>query len=89
MSLEDEFLTEEQLAMLLKVDKRTTMRWRFEGGGPSYVRVGIRRGRVLYRRRDVDVWLTARTFKHIAEEAASGSCPYKAAKQRSLFATPR
>ena len=38
-----EFLTDAQLGVLLKVDVRTTLRWRTDGGGPPF----IRRGRVF------------------------------------------
>jgi excisionase family DNA binding protein len=68
MSTEDEFLTDEQLAKLLKVDKRTTARWRNDEGGPPYLRVGPRR--ILYRRRDVEEWIRSRTFASRATEAA-------------------
>jgi predicted DNA-binding transcriptional regulator AlpA len=63
----DEFLTDEQLAALIHVDGRTTLRWRNAGGGPPFVRVGPRR--ILYRRSDVEAWLDARTFPHRAAES--------------------
>ena len=65
----DEFLTDEELAQLLGVTTRTTLRWRRDGGGPPYVRVGLRH--VRYRRRDVDAWATRRTFVTLAAEAAA------------------
>jgi excisionase family DNA binding protein len=65
----DVFLTDPQLAALLHVDDRTTLRWRNNGSGPPFVRVGPRR--ILYRRSDVDAWLAARTFPHRAAEAVS------------------
>ena len=64
-----EYLTDKQLCEMLHIDERTTGRWRTDGGGPPYVRVGDRR--VLYRRADVDAWLAARTFKHRAAEAVA------------------
>ena len=64
-----EFVTDEQLAAILSVTTRTTLRWRREGGGPPYVRVGPRR--VLYRRTDVLAWAAARTFPTLAAEAAA------------------
>ena len=48
-------------------DPRTTVRWRRDGEGPPFIRVGPRR--VLYRRSDVETWLRARTFDHRAAEA--------------------
>jgi predicted DNA-binding transcriptional regulator AlpA len=64
-----EFLTDEQLAIMLSVTMRTTLRWRRDGGGPPYVRVGSRR--VLYRRTDVLAWAVARTFPTLAAEAVA------------------
>ena len=70
-----EFLTDAQLCARLDVTDRTTHRWRRDGGGPPFVRVGRRR--VLYRRTDVDGWLAARTFAHRAAEfvAARNTAP--------------
>jgi hypothetical protein len=36
---------------------RTLEAWRVNGGGPRFIKVGRR---VVYRRRDLDAWLTAR-----------------------------
>lgn len=63
----EEFLTDWQLCALLHVDSRTTLRWRSDGDGPPFIRVGGRR--ILYRRGDIDAWLAARTFPHRAAEA--------------------
>jgi excisionase family DNA binding protein len=65
----DEYLTDEQLAHLLGVTTRTTLRWRRDGGGPAYVRVGLRH--VRYRREDVDAWAASRTFQTLAAEAVA------------------
>jgi excisionase family DNA binding protein len=51
-----ELLTQQQLADELQVSVRTLERWRREGTGPSWVRVG-RSPR--YRRQDIDRWLEA------------------------------
>lgn len=64
-----EFLTDAQLCALVDVTDRTTLRWRRDGGGPSFVRVGPRR--VLYRRADVEKWIAARTFPHRAAESVA------------------
>jgi predicted DNA-binding transcriptional regulator AlpA len=64
-----EFLTDPQLADLLHVDRRTTKRWRANGEGPPFIRLG--RQRVIYARYDVDQWLAERRFTHRAAEAAS------------------
>jgi predicted DNA-binding transcriptional regulator AlpA len=64
-----EYLTDQQLCDLLHVNPRTSMRWRRDGGGPPFIRVGERR--VLYRASDVNSWLAARTFAHRAAEAVA------------------
>jgi excisionase family DNA binding protein len=51
-----ELLTQQQLAEELQVSVRTLERWRREGAGPPWVRVG-RSPR--YRRDDIDRWLEA------------------------------
>jgi predicted DNA-binding transcriptional regulator AlpA len=61
-----EYLSDRDLCSLLRVVPRTTARWREDGSGPPFIRVGERR--ILYRRADVDEWLSARTFKHRAAE---------------------
>jgi excisionase family DNA binding protein len=51
-----EMLTAAELAAELKVSRRTLARWRSEGSGPPFVRVG-RSPR--YRWADVQAWLRA------------------------------
>jgi excisionase family DNA binding protein len=53
-----EMLTAAELARELKVSRRTLARWRSEGSGPPFVRVG-RSPR--YRWADVQAWLRAST----------------------------
>ena len=65
----DEFLSDAQLCVLLRVTTRTTARWRVEGNGPAFIRAGGRR--VLYRRSDLDIWLARQTFAHRAAEAVA------------------
>jgi excisionase family DNA binding protein len=50
----DKLLTQQQLADELQVSLRTLERWRQQGTGPAFIRVG-RSPR--YRRADVDAWL--------------------------------
>jgi excisionase family DNA binding protein len=47
-------LTQQQLADELQVSMRTLERWRQEGTGPAFVRVGRS---LRYRRSDIDAWL--------------------------------
>ncbi len=64
-----EFLSDQQLADMLRVTTRTTLRWRRDGAGPNYIRAGLRR--VLYRRTAVLAWAASRTFPTLAAEAVA------------------
>ena len=66
-----EFLSDQELADMLGMTTRTTLRWRRDGTGPKYVRAGLRR--VLYRRTDVPAWAASRTFPTLAAEAVARS----------------
>lgn len=50
----DEYLTEAEVAELLKVSVSTVRRWRREGSGPPVLLAGAR---PRYRRADIDAWL--------------------------------
>jgi excisionase family DNA binding protein len=54
-----------ELAKLLGVSKRTLQRWRLEGGGPQYARIGRD---CLYLVRDIEGWLERRRFWNRSEE---------------------
>ena len=60
------YLDEAATSQLLNVSQRTLQRWRTTGGGPPYIRAGIRR--VLYDAAAVEAWATNRTFDHRAAE---------------------
>jgi predicted DNA-binding transcriptional regulator AlpA len=51
---ENELLTENELSAELKVSRRTLQRWRLEGRGPRWIRVGKA---PRYRWADVQRWL--------------------------------
>lgn len=53
----DELLTQREVAEMLKVAVRTLERWRQDGSGPPFVRVGPRA--IRYRRTAVEQWLEA------------------------------
>jgi predicted DNA-binding transcriptional regulator AlpA len=63
----DVYLTDQQVCGLLHVGPRTTCRWRKDGDGPAYVRIG--KHRILYRRSVIDQWMAQREYKHRAQEA--------------------
>ena len=65
----DDFLSDSETARKFRVNKKTTARWRENGEGPPYIRVGTRR--ILYRQKDLDAWAAARTFVSYAAERAA------------------
>ena len=67
----ESYLSSLQAADLLGIKEQTLRTWRSDGRGPKYIRLGHRRGRVLYRVADVEAWLAEHTFSSTAEEAAA------------------
>ena len=63
-----EYIDEDGLSERYLIPPRTAQRWRAEGGGPAFVRLGPRR--VVYRISDIERWLAERTFKSRADELA-------------------
>lgn len=57
-------LPQAQLSQFLNVSVRTLERWRVEGTGPTYIKAGRR---VLYRREDVEVWLSGHIRQSTSE----------------------
>jgi predicted DNA-binding transcriptional regulator AlpA len=54
----DRCIGERQLAELTNLTAQTLRRWRCEGKGPRFLRLG---GAVKYRMSDVESWLAANT----------------------------
>ncbi len=67
----DALLNEDDTARFLAVSCRTLQRWRLEGGGPAFIRMGERR--VAYRYADLTAWTNARRFTSTAEESAQAA----------------
>jgi predicted DNA-binding transcriptional regulator AlpA len=63
------YLDEAALAHRLGVSRRTLQRWRAEGGGPPYVRLGPRR--VAYDEAASDAWVASRSYTSRAAELAT------------------
>ena len=61
-----ELLSPDELAASIKMSKRTLAKWRCNGRGPEYVRLGHA---VRYRQQDVDAWLEAKVSKNSTEAA--------------------
>ena len=59
-------LTPEELAARLRSKPRTLERWRTDGSGPSYIKIGRR---VAYRLDDVEKWLAQQRRAHTLASA--------------------
>lgn len=58
-------------ARLLNVSQRTLQRWRVEGGGPQFIRMGAKS--VRYSPEAIERWADDNTFSHRAAELAKHS----------------
>lgn len=63
----DQILRERDAARLLGVSHRTLQRWRYVGGGPSFIRCGLRA--VGYRLGDLRAWIEARRHRSTSQYA--------------------
>lgn len=66
---DDYLLTPREVGAAGGPPRRTLDRYRAEGGGPPYVRLG--RKIIRYRVGDYRAWLGASTFAHAAEETVA------------------
>jgi len=57
----------ETLAERIELSERTLEKWRVQGRGPAYLKLG---GRVLYDLREVEAWLTAQRRTSTSQAAA-------------------
>ena len=64
-------LTARETAARIGIKVHTLAVWRCSGRGPSYVRLGSPRDRVVYPVCEVEAWLAARTFSSTSEESAA------------------
>lgn len=55
-----EILKTREAAAYLRHSERSLIRWRNARVGPPWIRAG---GRIVYRRADLDAWLTRRTVE--------------------------
>jgi excisionase family DNA binding protein len=60
-----EFLAVKQAASFLHCSKSFLDKLRVQGGGPEFVRLGVRK--ILYRRADLEAWARQRRFQSTAE----------------------
>ena len=62
-------LTNAEAAQLLGCKPQTLRKWRLEGRGPSYIRLGeAPTARVAYRLSEIETWLSEHTFKSTSQE---------------------
>jgi predicted DNA-binding transcriptional regulator AlpA len=61
----DNLIDERAAADVLCYSVRALQNWRYRGGGPRYIKVSARS--VRYRRRDLLVWIEARTIAHTSQ----------------------
>ena len=62
-----ELITPSEAAARLRLAKQTLARWRCEGRGPAFIRLGGSGGRVAYRAVDIDAWLASHRAFSTAE----------------------
>jgi excisionase family DNA binding protein len=60
-------LTQTETAELLRLSERTLERWRVQGGGPVFCKLGKR---VLYRQADLEKWIAS----HAVGSTSEASC---------------
>ncbi len=63
-SVERVYLTQSEVAALVRLSSRTLERHRLAGTGPEYVKLGRR---VVYRLASVEAWAAANTFSSTSE----------------------
>ncbi len=67
-------LTTPQAAAWLNLKPQTLRKWRHQGKGPRFVRLGTgRQSPAAYRLSDLEAWLEARSFQSTAEETVAAS----------------
>lgn len=57
-------LSTHEAAEFVQNSSRTFSRWRSQGVGPSYIRVG---GKIRYRKGDLDDWITRHRVQPVRE----------------------
>lgn len=62
-------LTQPEAAKILRIGERSLERWRVEGGGPPFVKIGRR---VAYDQTTLREWLARNQFSSTAEAARTG-----------------
>lgn len=67
------FLTSNEAADLLRLSRRTLERWRLEGNGPRYIKLGVgKRSRVVYREAEIEAWVSRSSYGSTSEYPTQG-----------------
>jgi len=70
---DEKLLLPEEVAQLLRVKVDTLYRWRLDGDGPPFVRMGRGRGRIGYRKPDLDQYILDNVRRSTSETAEAAA----------------
>ena len=65
------YLTPEQLAKMIGLSVKTLNKWRWEGKGPHFLKLGRR---VVYRLSDIDIYLQAQMRRSTSDTGEVMPC---------------
>lgn len=68
----DQLFDQDELSTRWHKSPRTLERWRMNGAGPPYIKLGAQ---VRYRESDAELWLRSRTFTHTAAVPKTRKAP--------------
>jgi predicted DNA-binding transcriptional regulator AlpA len=68
---DDKILLPDEVSQILRVEVDTLYRWRLRGGGPPFIRKGRGRGRIGYRKSDIDQYILDSLRTSTSQEAAA------------------
>lgn len=66
MSETNALRTTDEAAARLRANPRTMERWRVDGYGPRFIKIGLK---VFYRDSDLDAWLESQVRSHTKQTA--------------------
>ena len=75
--MEEKHITQAELARRWRLSPRTLERWRWQGKGPAYLKIG---GRIVYRKEDVAEF-------EIQQRKTSASMLSESAHRQKIFAS--
>lgn len=75
----ESLLDTKKSAKFLNVNPKTMIRWRMQGIGPQFIRIGART--IRYRLRDLERWLERRTYNNTAAYGVNPDQLYREKKR--------